>query len=221
MAYNAKMPDLKRGSRIGAVLAVLFFGVLDVTLQGRYRLAPRGAVTAIGAILIVLLITTYYVKNQRRRHREWVAMRSCIVLTMLLNGANLVDVVQDVLFHPDTVEPTSLILTSLAIWSANVLVFSLLYWALDRGGPDARANGSEDIADFDFPASSSSHAAPGWQPVFLDYLFVGFTTATAFSPTEAMPLTSRAKGLMIVQSLISLVTIIIVAARAIGIIPSS
>jgi hypothetical protein len=215
------MLDFKRGSRIGAILAVLFFGALDITLQGRYRLAPRGVATASGGLLVFLLIATYFVKNQRRQRLEWSAMRLCIVATMLLNAANLIDVVQDVLFHSATVEPTSLILTSLAIWSANVLVFSLLYWAIDRGGPDARASGSEEAADFDFPAYASTRAAEGWQPVFLDYLFVGFTTATAFSPTEAMPLTSRAKGLMVVQSLISLVTIIIVAARAIGIIPST
>lgn len=221
MAYHASMLDVKRGSRIGAIVAVLCFGALDITLQGRYRLAPRGAVTAIGALLIVLLIATYYVKNQRRRRLEWNAMTLCIVAAMVLNAANLADVVQDVLFDSGSVEPTSLILTSLAIWSANVLVFSLLYWALDRGGPDARASGSDEPADFDFPAYASARAPAGWKPVFMDYLFLGFTTATAFSPTEAMPLTSRVKGLMVVQSSVSLVTIIIVAARAIGIIPST
>jgi hypothetical protein len=136
----------KRGSRVGAIAAVLCYGALDLTLQGRYRLAPRGAVTAIGVLLIVLLVATYYVKNQRWRHIEWIAMRLCIVTSMILNAANLADVVQDVLFDPN----------------------------------------------------------------------LGFTTATAFSPTEAKPLTSRVKALMVVQSLVSLVTIIIVAARATG-----
>jgi hypothetical protein len=220
-AYHPRMLDVKRGSRVGAIAAVLCYGALDLTLQGRYRLAPRGAVTVIGVLLIVLLVATYYVKNQRWRHIEWIAMRLCIVTSMILNAANLADVVQDVLFDPNTVEPTSLILTSLAIWSANVLVFSLLYWAIDRGGPDARASGSNDPADFDFPAYTSTRAIASWQPAFMDYLFLGFTTATAFSPTEAMPLTSRVKALMVVQSLVSLITIIIVAARAIGIIPST
>jgi hypothetical protein len=221
MAYHARMPGVKRGSRVGAVVAVLCYGALDLTLQGRYRLAPQGATTAIGALLVVLLIATYYVKNQRWRRLEWNAMTLCIGGAMILNAANLADVVQDVLFDSSNVEPTSLILTSLAIWSANILVFSLLYWAIDRGGPDARASGSADAADFDFPGYTSPRATAGWQPTFMDYVFLGFTTATAFSPTEAMPLTSRAKGLMVVQSLVSLVTIIIVAARAIGIIPSS
>ena len=157
-AYHARMLDVKRGSRVGAIAAVLCYGALDLTLQGRYRLAPRGAVTAIGVLLIVLLIATYYVKNQRWRRIEWIAMRLCIVTSMILNAANLADVVQDVLFDSNTVEPTSLILTSLAIWSANVLVFSLLYWAIDRGGPDARASGSNDPADFDFPAYTSTRA---------------------------------------------------------------
>jgi hypothetical protein len=215
------MQGVNRGSRVGAIVAVLCYGGLDLTLQGRYRLAPQGAITAIGALLIALLIATYYVKNQRWRRIEWNAMRLCIVTSMILNAANLADVVQDVLFDSNHVEPTSLILTSLAIWSANVLVFSLLYWAIDRGGPDARASGTNDAADFDFPAYTSTRATAGWQPTFMDYLFLGFTTATAFSPTEAMPLTSHVKALMVVQSLVSLITIIIVAARAIGIIPGA
>lgn len=221
MAYHARMPIGKRGSRVGAIVAVLCYGALDLTLKGRYRLTPQGATTAIGVFLIALLIATYFVKNQRWRRFEWNAMRLCIVTSMILNAANLADVVRDVLFDSGSVEPTSLILTSLAIWSANVLVFSLLYWAIDRGGPDARASGTSDAADFDFPAYSSTRATAGWQPTFMDYLFLGFTTATAFSPTEAMPLTSRVKALMVVQSLVSLVTVIIVAARAIGIIPST
>lgn len=167
------------------------------------------------------MIATYYVKSPRWLRLEWRLMTVCIVAAMLLNALNLVEVVQDVLFARKTVEPSSLILTSLAIWSANVLLFSLLYWAMDRGGPDARASDADDPVDFDFPAYASARAQPGCQPKFMDYLFIGFTTATAFSPTEAMPLTSRVKALMVTQSSISLVTIIVVAARAIGIIPST
>jgi len=99
------------------------------------------------------------------------------------------------------------------------LTFTLIYWLIDRGGPDARIGAAPDYPDFDFPAMSEPEkVVPNWQPTIVDYLFIGFTTNTAFSPTEAMPLTARAKALMIAQSVVSLVTIVMLAARAIGII---
>lgn len=210
-----------RGSRWGAVLAMLLWAVLDASLAGRYRLAPRWASMSAGGLLMATLIATAYVRDPRWARAGRIVMVSLIVATLLLNAANLIDVVDDVLFHPKGIDATALILTSLGIWSANVLAFSLLYWAMDRGGPDARAASAPVDPDFDFPAyKGGSGISSGWNPGFIDYLFIGFTTATAFSPTEAMPLSARAKLLMIFQSLVSLITVIVVAARAIGIIPS-
>jgi hypothetical protein len=210
-----------RASRLGAVVTVLLVMALDLPLAGRYRLAPQWVATSFGAALVLFMIGGRYARNLRLARVEDALTIFCIIAALLLNAANLIAVVEDVLFHPEEIEPTPLILSSLAIWSANLLSFSLLYWAIDRGGPDARIGPSPGYPDFDFPAyARSEQVAPGWRPNFVDYLFIGFTTSTAFSPTEAMPLTPRAKGLMIFQSLISLVTVIVVAARAIGIIPS-
>ncbi len=108
--------------------------------------------------------------------------------------------------------------TSVGIWTGNILIFTLVYWLVDGGGPDARLNHETQYPDFDFPAQDDTASVPpNWQPGIVDYLFLGFTTSTAFSPTEAMPLTQRAKLLVILQSSISLITIAIVAARTINI----
>jgi hypothetical protein len=99
-----------------------------------------------------------------------------------------------------------------------VLVFTLIYWLVDSGGPDARAAGKARYPDFVFPTmDDTEHTQPDWHPHIVDYLFLSFTTNTAFSPTEAMPFSNRAKLLVMLQSTISLVTIAIVAARTINI----
>jgi hypothetical protein len=90
-----------------------------------------------------------------------------------------------------------LLSSSIAIWVANVLAFSILYWQIDRGGPEARANKAGKKPDWLFPQEAPVEDAPAaWWPTFVDYLFLGFTTSTAFSPTDTLPLTSRAKILM-------------------------
>ncbi|HEV3090536.1 MAG TPA: hypothetical protein VGX91_03730 [Candidatus Cybelea sp.] len=209
------------GSRLGAVIALLAFAGIDASLSGRYRFAPSWISSALGLVLLVLVLAPRFARDPRMARLGVKMMTFFIALIIVLNATNMIDVVGDVLFHPQGIDATALILTTLAIWSANVAGFSLLYWALDRGGPDARAAHEPAKFDFDFPAyQDADKVGPGWAPNFMDYLFLGFTTATAFSPTEAMPLSSRAKALMILQSLVSLITVIVVAARAIGIIPS-
>jgi hypothetical protein len=113
----------------------------------------------------------------------------------------------------------SLLASSIAVWVTNVTTFSLLYWEIDRGGPEARQNNAGTMPDWLFPQTGApaEDVRPDWRPVFVDYLFLGYSTATAFSTTDVMPLTSRAKLLMMLESAISLATIVVVAARAINI----
>jgi len=112
----------------------------------------------------------------------------------------------------------ALILSGVVLWVTNVLLFALWYWELDRGGPVARGLHDEALPDFLFPQMTDSRWAPAdWMPGFVDYLYVSFTNATAFSPTDTMPLTQVAKLLMAVQSLASLLTIGLVVARAVNI----
>jgi hypothetical protein len=104
------------------------------------------------------------------------------------------------------------------IWFTNVLAFGLWYWEFDRGGPGSRSHVHHREPDFLFPQMANPDAAPkDWCPSFIDYMYVTFTNATAFSPTDTMPLTQWAKLLMAVQSLASLLTVALVAARAVNI----
>jgi hypothetical protein len=114
-----------------------------------------------------------------------------------------------------------LLTSSVAMWVLNVITFSLIYWQIDRGGPEARANNASPRPDWLFPQEGAPQdVPPGWRPTFVDYLFLGYSTATAFSTTDLMPLTSRAKLLMMLESTISLVTIVAVMSRAINILGS-
>ena len=104
------------------------------------------------------------------------------------------------------------------MWVVNVLLFALWYWQLDGGGPLARPACPPAQRDFLFPQQlEPAFADSGWRPLFLDYLYVSFTNATAFSPTDAMPLSRWAKMLMLVESAISLALAVMVVARAVNI----
>jgi hypothetical protein len=106
------------------------------------------------------------------------------------------------------------------VLTTNVITFALLYWQLDGGGPAGRIVDPAPYPDFQFPQTATSGlAAPGWQPRFHDYLYLAFTSALAFSPTDTLPLVGRAKGLMAMQSVISLSVLVVVLARVINILP--
>src|SRR5262245_57735118 len=114
-----------------------------------------------------------------------------------------------------------LLVTAASIWIGNVIVFGLVYWDLDAGGPFARARGSRTRPDFVFPQDENPGLAPDeWRPRVWDYLFVSLTSGTAFSPTDSMPLTGRAKLLVSAESVVSLVLIVLVTARAVNVLGS-
>jgi hypothetical protein len=114
-----------------------------------------------------------------------------------------------------TNSPTQLLASGALVWLGNNLAFALLYWLMDGGGPIARSRRPDPI-DFAFTQQLSPEVAPGWRPVFLDYLHLGFTNATAFSPTDVMPLTLRAKYTMLVQSTVALALFGLIVARAVN-----
>ena len=110
-----------------------------------------------------------------------------------------------------------MLLDALNIWFTNIVVFALWFWNLDHGGPAMRGLDTERAADFLFPQMIAGRAegAEQWTPGFIDYFYVSFTNATAFSPTDAMPLSARSKLLMMVEAGASLLTVGLVAARAV------
>jgi len=115
-------------------------------------------------------------------------------------------------------DPKHLLLSGASIWLTNIAIFSMWFWDLDRGGPGARAEAINQYPDFIFPQMSDPDYAPEhWHPNFFDYLYISFTNASAFSPTDVLPLTRWAKMLMMVQSLTSLLIVGLVVARAVNI----
>ena len=111
-----------------------------------------------------------------------------------------------------------LLLTAATIWIANAIVFGVIYWDLDDGGPFARATHKRSTPDFQFPQDENPQLArPGWRPRVWDYLFISLTAGTAFSPTDAMPLTRTAKLMIGIQATISLVLVVLVTARAVNV----
>ena len=114
--------------------------------------------------------------------------------------------------------PSELLASGAVVWLGNNLAFALLFWELDGGGAAARAHRTRDRLDLAFPQQINPHvAAPDWQPRFIDYLYLGFTNATAFSPTDVMPLAPWAKITMAIQSVISLAILGLVIARAVNV----
>ena len=137
----------------------------------------------------------------------------------LVNAGSLVLLVHR-LVYGHFADGAMLLGSAAAVWLTNTVVFGLLYWELDRGGPLGRvgARGAPTHPDLLFPQDTTPSLAPaGWRPAYVDYLFVSLTASTAFSPTDTMPLTRRAKLMMGSQSLLSLATVALVAARAVNV----
>ena len=202
---------------LAVVAAVgLYFALPDKLISG---LGPRWLVPSLeGALGAALLIANPRLTRESRRLRP-----VAIVLIALVNLANVVslgELVHELLAVKGHNSPggSSLIYASVPVWVTNVLVFALWYWELDRGGPVARLELHRRQPDFLFPQMTAPDATvPHWSPAFIDYLYTSFTNATAFSPTDTMPLTPWAKILMMIQSLASLLTVALVVSRAVNI----
>ncbi len=201
-----------------ALLAVLAAIALQLILPETLirGLGNRALIPALeGALLVVLLIANpgHISTEQRRLRAVSVALISLITIA---NFVSLMELIHALLYVAKTAG-RPLVYSSVPVWLTNVIVFGLWYWELDRGGPAARQEPERRHADFLFPQMSTPGSAPGWVPSFLDYLYTSFTNATAFSPTDTMPLTAWAKFLMMLQSMAALVTVAVVVSRAVNI----
>jgi hypothetical protein len=169
---------------------------------------------------LVLLVALGW---ERPRHRlEQLGLRRTVALALLglvsLGNAFLLIAVIGSLVRGDEKSGAQLLLKAVTVWGTNVVTFGLWYWAFDRGGPVRRLEPDAPQPDFQFPQMENPElAAPHWQPELVDYMYVAFTNAIAFSPTDAMPLSRRAKLLMLSESAVSAVTLLLVAARAVNI----
>jgi hypothetical protein len=212
--------DTLAESRWPPIAAILIFVAINIAL--RVWLPGEGAVRVpwllpgIEAALLVVLVTSNPSGAVERRRLRRVA----IVLVALLVAAALwstIFLVSDLIRGKGVSRHASELLASGAVvWLGNNLSFALLYWLMDGGGPLARTRLSTPV-DFAFTQHMSPELAPpGWRPVFLDYMHLGFTNATAFSPTDVMPLTHRAKYAMLVQASLALALFGLVVARAVN-----
>jgi uncharacterized membrane protein len=189
---------------------------LYLTLPERLSVGP-GVVFPIVAVLALLPLTV--ADAQGRSHPALRALALTLLgFTAAANGASLVLLVRELLARTAHMSGRQLLAGALTVWLANVIVFALWYWELDRGGPRRREADGGDTPDFLFPQmTDGKELMPGWQPAFSDYLYFSSTNATAFSPTDTMPITGIAKLLMSLQSLSSFVLVVLVTARAVNI----
>jgi hypothetical protein len=207
-------------SRWPPVLALFIFLVINIAVRlwlpggGPIRV-PWLLPTIEGSLLLVLLTSDPSNLGERVRvHRVALVLAGILVAAALWATVLLVsDLIKG---NQVANSPDQLLASGAIVWLGNNLAFGLLYWLMDGGGPRARARGRAPI-DFAFTQHLAPElAAPGWRPVFLDYLHLGFTNATAFSPTDVMPLTHRAKYTMLIQSTASLALFGLVVARAVN-----
>jgi hypothetical protein len=202
---------------IAAIVAFLAINIaLRLWLPGEAAVRVPWLLPAIEAALLVVLVTSNPSGAVDRRRLRRVALM-LVALLVIAALWSTVFLVSDLIRGKGVSQSASELLASGAVvWLGNNLAFSLLYWLMDGGGPWARARLSMPV-DFAFTQHMSPELAPpGWRPVFLDYMHLGFTNATAFSPTDVMPLTHRAKYAMLVQSTLALSLFGLVVARAVN-----
>jgi uncharacterized membrane protein len=208
----------KREPRVPVTIAIVVAIGLMAALPDRVANRPRWLVPALaGLLLIGILVANTRVLDRRSRSLR-VASLVLIAVLSIANAASGIRLVVDLVESRGIKDPAGLLLTGAAIWITNMIVFGLWYWEFDRGGPAARAQGIHEFPDFLFPQMTSPELAPpDWEPQFVDYLYVSFTNATAFSPTDTMPMSRWTKLTMLAQSVLSLVIVVLVVARAVNI----
>jgi uncharacterized membrane protein len=212
---------LRSEPRWPSVLAVLVALGLYIALPQQMQLDTGAAAALRFAIpLVELALLAPLALGAPHRHPAESVMRrrAAIVLTALLSVANLLALGLLVTRLSDgSVAGRPLLLAAGEIWATNAIVFALWYWELDGGGPPARLAAPAGRRDFAFTQMLNPQLAePGWHPRFVDYLYLSFTNASAFSPSDTLPLTRWAKLLMLLQSWVSIVTVVLVAARAVN-----
>jgi hypothetical protein len=196
-----------------AVVAAI---LLTVLMPDDVQLGPNWLLPLVEGVLVVALVASDPGTIDRPLRALSIGLVSVLVLdalwatvlltTHLINGGE------------ETRSADALLTAGSTVWASNIIAFALLYWELDGGGSATRARHPPDHPDLAFPQQLNPDVASAeWRPRFFDYLYLGFTNATAFSPTDAMPLVLWAKAAMALQALISLVILGLVVARAVNV----
>ncbi len=223
----------RRGeARLPAVVVTLAAIALYALLPQGLLVGPRLLIPALEVLLFIPLVAL----NPRRMDRQTAWSRGIsIALTLVIAITNMVALVLllQKLGSPDTPKGSGLLLAALQVWGTNVLVFGLIFWELDRGGPVARTTVKRELlesADFRFShdenhdtvveVSRDSSRTSDWVPTLVDYVYVSLTNSSAFSPTDTMPLRPRTKILMGLQATAALITSVLVISRGVSLLGS-
>jgi uncharacterized membrane protein len=199
-----------------ASLALLSCVVLYVILPNRLVVGPRWILPVLVALPLFPLSARRHRHPDESPHIRRITL-SLIGLVTIANVTSMALLVHHLLSTQVT-QGRNLIYAAVSVWLTNVIVYGLWFWEIDRGGPNLRAGGAERLPDIQFPQMENPQFAPkGWRPRFSDYLYTSFANGTSFAPADAMPLTLLAKTLFLTESIVSLVTIAVVAARAVNI----
>lgn len=200
-----------------ATVALLVAAALFLLIPDSLTPGPGFAFPLIALALATPLTVVAHVRG---RDETLVARRLALALLVVATAAitGALALVIEALVRGGAVDGRALLEAAAIVWTANVSVYAVWLWEVDRGGPHRRvAEDGGGEPDFLFPQMTDATRFPTWRPRFVDYLFIAFTAATAFSPTDALPLTARAKLLIAAQSATSLVTVVLVTARAVNV----
>lgn len=209
--------------RLPVVLAVLVAIALQALVPHTLAFRPQFLLPALELLLLVTIVLFRTTKMDREstilRGLGLTLVAAASVATAWSAGLLVSELVGHRIGGGEGLDNAGTLLRNGgAIWLTNVIVFALWYWELDRGGPVARAAGRQSHPDFLFPQMTAPEFADrDWEPGFVDYLYVSFTNAMAFSPTDTMPMTRWAKLTMLFQSAVSLATVALVVARAVNV----
>lgn len=196
-----------------ALAGLIAFGAI---FPERYGLLPRWASRPMWLMVCALVFfSTFAHASRRLRWMEAQLMRGFLVVVTGLLALGVFNLVVLALAAGSPIRGLPLLVTGATLWVWNVIVFALWYWILDRGGPEQRLQGTPGHADFKFPRPDDP-ALPPTTLQFVDYVFLAFSISISFSPPDTAPMTTRAKLLMMLQAVLSLVTLVVVVARAVN-----
>ncbi len=205
-------------NRMPVLVALLLAIALQLAIPKSYTVVPRWPLIALEILLVVVLVGLNPLRLSRRtKFGTWA---SYVLLAAITLDNSLSALILDIRILSGQVSNNAAVLlgSGAAIYVTTVIVFGIWYWEMDRGGPFARRVGSRPYPDFMFPQMTERELAPpNWRPLFFDYLYVSITNVVAFSPTDTMPMTRRAKLMMTAQALISFTTLALVIARAVNV----
>jgi hypothetical protein len=210
-------------SRWPVFLALIAAMVLQYAIPKQYTVVPRWPLISLEVLLLVILTIVNPVRLTRSTQLGKAASVVLLIAITIDNTASAVILDYRILTGQVSNNAAVLLGSGGAVFLTNIIVYGIWYWETDLGGPFGRAGIDErdpkaHYPDFMFPQTDKPQLAPrDWEPRFLDYLYVSFTNVVAFSPTDTMPLTRRAKAMMALQSLVAVSTLALVIARAINV----